>query len=985
MSGSTSTPLFDFMLLRPPVPVEPVTLFHHYIHDEPVLAVPEFGSHVPIPSSIATLSAVGKIVHHMVFCEKDATKRTLEFLLQELLDLVPTGVMSCGGDTEPHVEQGTVLQLEDLHRGGYLLRGQTYYLLPDRLERLMHVPLVAHLPALAATLNELRAHDFDGERLMTRVRHVFDGEDLTALVYGAGLGRYTGARRGLFDALYLLYMLRRWTPVDLEPVLGALRLLHLLRALAVDAAYDRLRSGHGDALDAKVMGAVSRALPGLAGWDGSADVDELPLIASVDDLDAHLRAVPVVHAIFARLLRYPAPFNDINPVGIGDLKVVRQSLVEYSAGEISHIHNVMQGETKERTHRRLERTEDVFSFTSGREDEMSSDTQSTDRNELKRETENVLRSSLNVGANASVQYNHPVVVATVGATFASGTESSGTAKVAQNFSREVVSKAVSRVVSRVTEQRSVTKTYESEEVNKHAFTAPGQHISGIYQWVDKRYKAQLFNYGKRMMFEFVLPEPAAMYVEARLRAFEDALIYPQRPEEPPVVEVVMPVERPGQIDEATFEQLRLEHDLSSFSYPVDQKVVPVVDSSGNALFSKRDTPNSNDFWHVHASRCNLRGRGYQLDQISVTGRVEFHDKTSSGNADRNLVRIQVEGVTVFSDESQEKNLWYDGKVGNGPIVLPRDRDDVDVHVLLNDVWNYDLAMVATLSRTPQHLEDWQSAVYTAIYKEKKGAVDAENRANRMRHDSAMSNYQNEVAEIRGNALNDLLAGRSEDANRQVITTELRRQCLSMLTKEFDVDTADDVLSQTDPTGTFALDRSVTRLDVHDDGETLTVSWENTPVPSDYPAIDIPKARTRARHVQFLEQAFEWGRLAFQFYPYFWAAPKRWMAMLDRSDPSDQTMSAFLQAGAVRVLVSVTPAYDQAVLHYLATREPWDGGDAPAIGDPLFLPLHEELRRQQDDRAGGVPEGDGWEFTVPTSLVYLNGSSNALPPVAQPDD
>jgi hypothetical protein len=32
------------------------------------------------------------------------------------------------------------------------------------------------------------------------------------------------------------------------------------------------------------------------------------------------------------------------PIGIGDLQVVRQELIGYEAGEISHIENVLEGE-----------------------------------------------------------------------------------------------------------------------------------------------------------------------------------------------------------------------------------------------------------------------------------------------------------------------------------------------------------------------------------------------------------------------------------------------------------------------------------------------------------------------------------------------------------------------------------------------------------------------------------------------------------------
>ena len=56
------------------------------------------------------------------------------------------------------------------------------------------------------------------------------------------------------------------------------------------------------------------------------------------------------------------------------------------------------------------------------------------------------------------------------------------------------------------------------------------------------------------------------------------------------------------------------------------------------------------------------------------------------------------------------------------------------------------------------------------------------------------------------------------------------------------------------------------------------------------------------------------------------------------------------------------------------KKVWRGGETPIIASPLYESIAEELRNQTDDLAGAVPEGDPWEFTLPTTLVWL-----------QPDD
>jgi hypothetical protein len=147
---------------------------------------------------------------------------------------------------------------------------------------------------------------------------------------------------------------------------------------------------------------------------------------------------------------------------------------------------------------------------------------------------------------------------------------------------------------------------------------------------------------------------------------------------------------------------------------------------------------------------------------------------------------------------------------------------------------------------------------------------------------------------------------------------------------------------------------------------------------EYPKINIDVAKKKAKTIQFIEQAFEWQNIAYLCYPYFWAAEKKWIKLMNRLDYTDNNMTAFLKAGSVRVLLAVTPHYNDAVMHFIATREPWEGGPLPVIGDPLFIPLYEEIRKQQDDLQNATPEDQPWSFEIPTSLVYLQDSSSPIP-------
>jgi hypothetical protein len=231
--------------------------------------------------------------------------------------------------------------------------------------------------------------------------------------------------------------------VNLEYVINGLRALHVLEALSIDSLLVSMKFGSLSQSDFKLLKIY---FPELNSWDGREPFPSLALIKTQDDFIAYFTAIPIIHPIFARLIYYKKPFNALKPIGVGDLKVVKQWLVGYKAGEIAHIDNVLLGETKTRTHRHLEKTEEVFSYSSEQQEETQRDTQTADRFELKRESENVMKNDINVNAGLSVNASYTGTGYTIqtGVTggFAYTRSQSDVAKSAENFARDVVDKAV---------------------------------------------------------------------------------------------------------------------------------------------------------------------------------------------------------------------------------------------------------------------------------------------------------------------------------------------------------------------------------------------------------------------------------------------------------------------------------------------------------------------------------------------------------------
>jgi hypothetical protein len=972
------TDILQFIELRAPFSPEAKSLRRNYIYDDVIGFRNDQPTRIDVDlQSETSPSVIGRLVYMYVFCDA-----SINDFLAAVLNLLPPYQPPCYPSPLPSGVRP--LLITELERRAYIDFDGMYYLLPERLEQIEALVL----PELLRAYEEMETarKNFNLSKLAKELQAVFGGAPLRKIVFKEGIyaESFGQAKRTLFDTLYLLYILRRRTSVNLESTMEGLRVLHTLEALAVDELVSVVKAGQLSQEDKLLRRTLEGLFPELQGWNGSDPLLTLPLIHSIDDFEAYFTATPVIHPIFARLRYYKLPFNTLKPIGIGDLKVVKQWLIAYLPGEIAYIENVLKGEFKNRTHRRLEKTEESFSFSSSSREWSQKDMQATERLELKREVENVVKTELSLGANANVTYNYQngMIIANVGANFSYKRDATEQSKTSATFGRETVAKAVQQIEKTVTETRSITKLFETEETNKHGFDnkTGKRHVTGIYRWLDKKYKARLFNFGKRMMFEFMIPEPAAFFAESRLRAFESTLECPQPPQAP-VLKTVSLAFQPSDIDETKFQELRQRYDLAEFVFLPRTRGSEFIDSSTDQnLFSAKGLDST--VWNSKTYSCKLsNAKGYTLTKLNVTGRMHFWGKFEPGLTDQNTVEVSIDGQRLVRVEDNTLEYWvYNPGKDFAVNSTPFGSDDVKLHVGFWDIADYELSFHAELTIGAHTLLDWQTQVFNKVRAIEQQRVDKENQELQLAYNSQMSEYRNRIAELKATSVNDLLQGQSEAFNRELIRTELKKHGLTLITKEFDADGSDDVYAFIDAVKGRSGDFTSRRFKVVEDltHNTTTCSFEVTTKTIDYPSIALPEAATKGKFVQFLEQAFEWQHMAYLFYPYFWANQPDWITMMNRLDDADPNMTAFLQAGSAKVLLAVTPAYEEAVLHFLATGEPWEGGPAPVIGDPLFIPLHEELRKRQDDLYNAVPEGEPWTFILPTSLIYLEDSGATLP-------
>ncbi len=208
------------------------------------------------------------------------------------------------------------------------------------------------------------------------------------------------------------------------------------------------------------------------------------------------------------------------PVGIGNLLVVRHELLGYEAGEISHIENALPGELFRRVTNRTESSELVLVEEIETAQSEERDVQTTQRAELASETQ-----------REASQQNVATQDQTSTTNYGRLVENSKT-----NYARGVTDRAVNKVSQTVKRQRVQREQKVFSDKVHHELDNRGKPnvLHGVYQWIDKKYKAKVMNCGKRLLYDVVVPEPAAVLIEALKTAAQPENFQLYRPAEPDV-------------------------------------------------------------------------------------------------------------------------------------------------------------------------------------------------------------------------------------------------------------------------------------------------------------------------------------------------------------------------------------------------------------------------------------------------------------------
>jgi len=469
----------------------------------------------------------------------------------------------------------------------------------------------------------------------------------------------------------------------------------------------------------------------------------------------------------------PSSFG-LKRIGISDYRKVESHLCCYLPGEVSHIENVMAREYKERSTRRLRSRDSSTSTSTEVESENQTDTSSTSRFDMQKEVSEVLSSSIEYGnstnshsgwnVGGSVTGNYGTKNANVSATvsggydasndsatnFASNTSKEKSTNQAMNFSQEVVEKALSRVVSKVKEERVVRVIEEFEEQNRHGFDnrQGDQHISGVFRWVDKVYKNEIFNYGKRLQYEFMIPEPSAFHLIAKASGMTNGTSIPiVKPLDPRNANFGMlkPLKSAADVTESNYQQWAAVYKGEVSPPPAKTKLI------GTTI-----TRPDNEAWHVTKAKSEkvIIPEGYGLDRVTYS--THGHAMKEWSNY---AITVGDETKVHYTSEVKKRLFLAD----NRELEVDKYINEIPVAVTFMGIAGGMVGISLELIRKEETYVAWQLETYNAI-------MEA--------YDERLQEYKDSIAELE--AKKGLLLADNPAYYRDIINTVIKKNCISYL-------------------------------------------------------------------------------------------------------------------------------------------------------------------------------------------------------------
>lgn len=645
----------------------------------------------------------------------------------------------------------------------------------------------------------------------------------------------------------------------------------------------------------------------------------------------------------------------IKKVGIREYMRVEQSVCCYAPGEVSRIENIMAREFRKKFVRDLEQSEVTSEETEETEREKTTDTSSTDRHEMSKEVakmfakENSSQFGFNLNQGVSFKFGgfgESSVNSGTNINTSNSSSQSNNFNQAENIAKEVTQKATDRLVQKIGLKRTSRMLREHEETNEHGFDnrKGSSHVVGIYRWVDKIYKNTVYNYGKRLQYDFMLPEPSKNFKDWMTENPDNNLKVPIAPRHPSSFKIPAAVRGSGEnstpikpstkfnwadIFKENYALLAAEYGADVEPYPIEElRIAKSFSQNPQGKFpAKLDEPRDSyqfeieipegykcigyDYIYNHA--LGHKGADKYLPQadIIIAGYNHFIIDTIPHSY------VLGRNRSALLSGSRTMNNGYE--IGQ---VLP-------IGISTFNIGGFALNITAKCKISNETINQWQQKTFATI-------MEAYNKK-MYEYQNALTEYEqqlnaNKNESIEGNPLH----------NRIIECRELKRLCIETMTLQLGLKYHNNGYKPKNNNGVYELNPSFAN-------------------------------NQHADLVLFLEQAFEWDIMSYEYFPYMYAEQARWKDLIKISSSSDPIFEAFLQSGMARVSLTVRPDFEQRVLFFLDTGiVPNENMFVPEGKESWYFSITDSLKVLEKE-----PVGDSWETRVPTDLVILQSDAAPL--------
>ena len=616
----------------------------------------------------------------------------------------------------------------------------------------------------------------------------------------------------------------------------------------------------------------------------------------------------------------PSGFG-VKQLGIADYNKVEQSTQGYVEGDVAHIENVMAREFKERSTRRLRRKEDTFTSSSESEREQLTDTTSTERFEMQNEVDKVIANSKDFSASAGVNYSPTGKLSLfANANYATHNSKEESTRQAITNSKDITERALDRIVTKVKEERIEKIVEEFEENNSHGFDnrKGDKHVVGVFRWVDKIFKNQVINYGKRLMFEFMVPQPGKLHKlgmrGANNQNNNNGLVEPTDPRKSTTQNLK---------DFTMLTDAKLKYWAGKYNVEFETKPEQFIavgqsfniNQSGGSKLARTESNSGNGKITIPEGYFTKRAKGV------------FHATSDSDGGGGNLLSLTIGDVSA----TYTSRFWRH-TLNLTERAIKRYVKEVPVSYTLGNHVSGDVSATVECELLPEYEKKWKQETFKAI-------IDA--------YEDALAAF-NEKLEAE-TELGVQIKGTNPGFYREFENKILRKNCISYL-----------------------IDQNPSAQNTYGKSNLFTTTGGG-PATFGNLEVNVNQALDNyAAFVKFMEQAFEWDIMSYNLYPYYWGKRQDWTSLYQYDETNDPLFRNFMQAGMARVVVTVRPGFEEAVRYYMQTGQIWNGGEVPVIEDELYLSLVDELRQPKGEKLGKA-----WATRVPTALTILQAQSIGL--------